>query len=550
MSGTGTDAEELIERARRWAVDDPDPDTAGQLRALVAGGRLDELADAFAGTLAFGTAGLRGRVGPGPNRMNVVVVRRAAAGLAAHLGTGRVVIGYDARHKSDLFARESARVLAGAGLQPLLLDRPLPTPVLAFAVRRLGCAAGIMVTASHNPPQDNGYKVYLDDGVQIAAPSDAAIAAQIERVGEVGDLPLSQEWQVIGEDLVDAYVAEAALVARQGGPRSLSLVSTALHGVGGPMLRRTLLAAGFAAPVPVASQEQPDPDFPGLPFPNPEEPGVMDAALALGMRLGSDAVIANDPDADRCAVAIRSRDAAVLRMLTGDELGALLGWWIIERDRSSGRSPSGVFANSIVSSRLLGRIAAAAGVEHVETLTGFKWIARVPSLRYGYEEAIGYCVAPGAVRDKDGISAAVLAAELLAALRAQDRTAQDVLDELARQHGLHATRQWSVRVQDLATIASCMRRLRAAAPASLAGSPVVEAVDLSLAGPLPPTDALRYVLADRSRVIVRPSGTEPKLKCYLEVIDDVGGDVVAAEERARDRLGALTASLGALTGLG
>ena len=537
-------------QARAWLADDPDPDTRAALRELLDGADSDELDDAFAGMLQFGTAGLRGRLGPGPNRMNVAVVRRAAAGLADYLGTGRVVIGYDARHKSDLFARDTARVLAGAGLQPLVLPRPLPTPVLAFAIRRLQCVAGIMVTASHNPPQDNGYKVYLGDGCQIVPPADEQIAAAIERVASARDLPLAEEYDVLGEEIVDAYVEAAAAVADPGGPRDLSLVFTSLHGVGGDTLRRALTAAGFADPTPVASQYLPDPDFPTVAFPNPEEPGAMDEALATAGKVGADAVIANDPDADRCAVAVPASGERGYRMLTGDELGALLGWWIIERDRRAGRATEGGFANSIVSSRLLGRIAAAAGVPHTQTLTGFKWIARADRLRFGYEEAIGYCVAPWAVRDKDGINAAVLVAEMLAALKAEGRGPQEVLDELARAHGLHATSQWSVRVAEPAMIAAAMSRLRADPPSALAGSAVIECTDLSHgADGLPPTEGLRYLTADDSRVVVRPSGTEPKLKCYLEVIQDASGSPATARQRAQDRLAALQRDIAASAGL-
>lgn len=533
---------DLLATAQAWLADDPDPDTVAQLQALIDAGDTDELTDSFAGMLQFGTAGLRGRLGPGPNRMNLAVVRRAAAGLAAHIGSGRVVIGYDARHKSDLFARDTAAVMAGAGLDALLLPRPLPTPVLAFAVGHLGCAAGVMVTASHNPPADNGYKVYLGDGSQIVPPADAQIAARIAEVSTVCDLPVSDDYVVLDEAVLDDYIAAAAAVAEPG-PRELRLVFTSLHGVGGTTLRRALVAAGFADPIPVLSQYQPDPRFPTVAFPNPEEPGAMDEALAAGAAHDADAIIANDPDADRCALAVRVADG--FRLLSGDEFGALLGWWIIERDRRTGRRTGGTFANSIVSSRLLGRIAAAAGVSHVETLTGFKWIARAPGLRFGYEEAIGYCVAPWAVRDKDGISAAVLAADMLATLKAQGITALDVLDDLAREHGLYATAPWSVRVADLQVISTAMARLREHPPRTLAGSEVVDAADLSQgSGSLPPTDGLRYLTADGSRVIVRPSGTEPKLKCYLEV-------VVPDADRAtaQQRLAALRSDIAVAAGL-
>lgn len=537
----------LLQQAQAWLADDPDPDTANDLRRLLAEGESAELADAFRGLLSFGTAGLRGQLGPGPNRMNLAVVRRAAAGLATYLGSGRVVIGYDARHKSRLFAEDSAAVFAGAGLEAVLLPEPLPTPVLAFAIRELGCAAGVMVTASHNPPADNGYKVYLGDGSQIVPPADEQIAARIAAVQSVRDLPTGA-YRVLDDQIVERYLAAAAAVADPGGPRDLKLVFTALHGVGGQTLQRALVLAGFDAPIPVPSQFDPDPNFPTVAFPNPEEPGAMDAALATGAASQADAIIANDPDADRCAVALP--DGADYRMLTGDQLGALLGWWIIERDRRAGRETTGVFANSIVSSRLLGKIAATAGVPHTETLTGFKWIARTENLRYGYEEAIGYCVAPWAVADKDGINTAVLVAELLATLRQEGRTAWDVLADLAVEHGLHATNQWSVRVSDLNVIARAMTKLRTDPPTELAGSAVVDVIDFATdATQLPATDALLLRTAADDRVIARPSGTEPKMKCYLEVIQPVADHFDRAQTLAQQRLADLQSDLAVAAGL-
>jgi len=553
------------DRALAWLDDDPDPDTRADLAVLLqradgsvsptdAGLALTELEDSFSGSLQFGTAGLRGRLGPGPNRMNAAVVRRAAAGLAAYLDSpgSTVVIGFDARHKSSLFASETAAVMAGAGLRPLVLPEPLPTPVLAFAITHLECAAGVMVTASHNPPEDNGYKVYLGDGTQIVPPADAEIAERIGEVARVADLPLGSQWETLGEEVLEAYLTAAAAVAHDGGPRNLRLVFTSLHGVGGATLRAALVAAGFPDPEPVQAQYEPDPDFPTVSFPNPEEPGAMDAALATGVEHDADAVLANDPDADRCALAIRTRDGASFRMLRGDELGALLGWWIIERDQRVGRRTAGVFANSIVSSRLLGRIAAAGGVRHEETLTGFKWIARVRDLRFGYEEALGYCVDPANVADKDGISAAVLVSEMLADLKYRGRTAQDALDDLARQHGVHATDQWAVRVSDVDLITAAMQRLRSQPPAHFGGSAVTETDDLARGWRgLPPTEGIRYVTASGDRVIVRPSGTEPKIKAYLEVVQSVGeaGSLTQAAETAHHRLQSLRKDIAAASGL-
>jgi len=548
---------ELIERARAWAADDPDHETRAELEALLEQGESEELADRFDGTLEFGTAGLRGELGAGSNRMNRVVVSRAAAGLAAYLkenGAGRdasVVIGYDARHNSDVFARDTAEVMTGAGIRALVMPRPLPTPLLAYAIRDLGCIAGVMVTASHNPPQDNGYKVYLGDGSQIVPPADAEIAACIAAVGALADIPHGGGGEVLGEDLVERYeqtvaalVAGGDLTARQ----DLKVVYTPMHGVGGTTVQRVLELAGFRPPHEPPAQAQPDPDFPTVSFPNPEEPGAMDLAMALAAEVGADLVVANDPDADRCAVGLPVGDRAQAgshswQMLRGDEVGALLAHHLLSQGKQ------GVYAQSIVSSSLLGTMAAAAGQPHQETLTGFKWIGRIPGLAFGYEEALGYCVDPDHVKDKDGVSALLLVCELAATVKAQGRTLRDVLDDIARTHGLHATDQLSVRFSDLAEIPATMARLRESPPTSLGGLAVERLDDLSLGTPdLPPTDGLRYTLAVGARVIVRPSGTEPKVKCYLEVVVPVedgpeGGDVDAARISAVGRLDAITADL-------
>ena len=545
-----TDAtlDDLLARAAAWLADDPDPATRGELRAVIDAARtvgpgdvaaVDDLADRFAGTLQFGTAGLRGILGAGPNRMNRAVVIRAAAGLTAYLQqrghAPLVVVGFDARHNSDRFARDTAAVVTAAGGRALLLPRPLPTPVLAFAIRHLGADAGVMVTASHNPPRDNGYKVYLGDGSQIVPPADAEIAACIDAVGSVASVRRAGEgWTVLGEEVVDAYLDAVVSVVGPGTPRELSVVHTAMHGVGGEVVVRAFARAGFPPPVVVEEQAAPDPDFPTLAFPNPEEPGAMDLALALARRVGPDVVIASDPDADRCAVAVpdpaaaTAEDPAGWRMLRGDEVGVLLGAHVLARGVDPD-GPHAVLARSIVSSRLLGTMAEAAGLPGVETLTGFKWIGRVPRLRYGYEEAIGYCVDPAHVADKDGISAALLVAEMVAGLRAQGRTLLDALDDLARRHGVYATDALSVRVTDLSLIGEVMARLRASRPTEIGGVAVVRIDDLAEGGGgLPPTDGLRYLLADATRVIVRPSGTEPKLKVYSEAIVPVGGGTAGA----------------------
>ncbi|WP_407078308.1 phospho-sugar mutase [Streptomyces sp. NPDC005435] len=541
--------DELIARARAWLAEDPDPETRAELAALLDAGDTDELAARFSGTLQFGTAGLRGELGAGPMRMNRAVVIRAAAGLAAYLKAkgqpdGLVVIGYDARHKSADFARDTAAVITGAGLRAAVLPRPLPTPVLAYAIRHLGAAAGVEVTASHNPPRDNGYKVYLGDGSQIVPPADAEIAAEIDAVAALAGVPRPESgWEILGDEVLDAYLARTDAVLAKDSARTARTVYTAMHGVGKDVLLAAFARAGFPEPVLVAEQAEPDPDFPTVAFPNPEEPGAMDLAFAAARATDPDLVIANDPDADRCAVAVR--DGAGWRMLRGDEVGALLAEHLVRR------GARGTFAESIVSSSLLGRIAERAGVPYEETLTGFKWIARVEGLRFGYEEALGYCVDPEGVRDKDGITAALLITELASELKEQGRTLTDLLDDIAVTYGLHATDQLSVRVEDLSVIADAMRRLREHPPTRLAGLPVTSAEDLTRGtATLPPTDGLRYTL-DGARVIVRPSGTEPKLKCYLEVVLPVPThrDLPSARAKATDLLTAIKRDLSEAAGI-
>ncbi|HWM73183.1 MAG TPA: phospho-sugar mutase [Nocardioides sp.] len=545
------DVDVLLDRARSWAAADPDEHTRAELEALIgeveAGGDAADLSDRFTGTLEFGTAGLRGALGAGPNRMNRVVVSRAAAGLASYLreqgASGGVVIGYDARHNSDVFARDTAEVMTGAGFPAHVLPRPLPTPLLAFSIRELGCVAGVMVTASHNPPQDNGYKVYLGDGSQIVPPADAEISRHIAAIGRLSDVPRGEPGVVLGEDIVDNYLDTVADLAGDG-PRDLRIVYTPLHGVGGTSVIQVLETAGFDAPQVVEQQEQPDPDFPTVSFPNPEEPGAMDLAMALAERTDADLVVANDPDADRCAAAVPGLHG--WRMLRGDEVGALLAHHLL----SSGRT--GTYAASIVSSSLLGKQAAAAGQKYVETLTGFKWISRVPDLAFGYEEALGYCVDPEHVRDKDGVSALLMLCELAAQAKGDGRSLTDLLDDIALEHGLHATDQLSLRVRDLTLIAGAMQRLRDTPPTTLGGLEVQQVEDLSAgSGDLPPTDGLRYRLADGARVIVRPSGTEPKIKAYLEVVLPVDPEdgVEAARIAAAGRLDALRNDVKAAMGL-
>ncbi|AYY14416.1 phospho-sugar mutase [Actinobacteria bacterium YIM 96077] len=584
---------DVLDQARSWLVDDPDPATRAELQALIdraAAGSPDafaELGDRFSGFLTFGTAGLRGVLGAGPNRMNRSVVIRAASGLASYLHAmrepvrgeqHRVVVGYDARHGSHTFALDTAAVLTAAGIEAWLMPRQLPTPALAFAIRHLAADAGVMVTASHNPPRDNGYKVYLggpDGGSQIVAPIDAEIASYIHDVHFTTHVRRATDgWHTVDEETIDAYVTSVARMAAnprsapdvtggdtpgvgvaatepgQDGRRDLRIVLTSLHGVGGELAVDALARAGFGDVHPVPEQADPDPDFPTVAFPNPEEPGALDLAIDLASRVGADLILANDPDADRLAVAVPVAHTPGWQILHGDEVGALLGFHLA-RSGTDGEHPQRVFVNTIVSSRLLGRIAAAHGIDHVETLTGFKWISRVPGITYGYEEALGYCVDPQSVRDKDGLSAAVLFADLAAATKAAGRTLWDVLDDLARTHGVHATEPLSIRVEDTKHIADAMRRLRRNPPAELAGSPVTARHDLSTGvDGLPPTDGVRYVTADDSRVIVRPSGTEPKVKCYLEAVVPVSdGDLDHARSVAGTRIASMRTDIGAALGL-
>jgi len=537
----------VLEEARAWADADPHPGDRAEIEALIEAENWSELGLRFAGPLTFGTAGLRGPLRAGPSGMNAAVVTRAAAGLARYLADtghagGGVVIGFDARRRSDEFAHVSAAVLAGAGFAVQVLPKPLPTPVLCFAVRHLGCAAGVMVTASHNPPDDNGYKVYLGDGAQLLPPADREIEAAIAATGPAREVPLSDEWLTLGDDVQSDYVAavvEALEPARVPSRRELVVAYTAMHGVGAETTRAVFAAAGLAEPVSVREQDSPDPAFPTVAFPNPEEPGATDLLKALATRIGADVAIAEDPDADRCAVVCGGRQ------LTGDEVGALLADWLLRR------GVRGAYASSLVSGSLMHVIAAAAGQPSAETPTGFKWIIRAGSpetpLVFGYEEAIGYAVSPSVARDKDGISAALAVALLTAELKADGRTLLDRLDELATEHGLFVTGQLSVRVDDLSLISSAMERLRAQPPSTLLGRPVAYA-DLALQNP--PVDAVR-LLGDGVRVIVRPSGTEPKLKAYLETVVPVHEDagLIAARGRGEDELDQLRAEMSAALGL-
>ncbi|MFY9232554.1 MAG: phospho-sugar mutase [Candidatus Nanopelagicales bacterium] len=550
-----SDTTSLVEQARAWQRDDCDPAMRAALDVAIdrveAGdtAAAEDLCDAFDGTLQFGTAGLRGAVGPGPNRMNEVVVVRAAAGLADFLlqsGGGSVVIGHDARHGSEQFARASAEILSGAGLTVLMLPPLAPTPVLAYAIRELGCAAGVMVTASHNPQRDNGYKVYLGDGMQIVSPADAQISeaiAQVTERGPVATLPRSDAWTRLGDETLQSYVRKTAALVDMSESGPVRVAYTPLHGVGGPTFLQVLTNAGISAPTVVRSQFDPDPNFGGMPFPNPEEPGVMDAVLALAEQEGCDVAVANDPDADRCAIGVPSPDG--WRMLTGDEVGWLLGWWIASGNRRQGGR--NVLAQSIVSGSMLEAIAADAGLPYAQTLTGFKWIARVPDLAFGYEEALGYCVDPAAVRDKDGISAGLMFIEMVGSLALRGATVLDVLDDLAVRHGVYATGQVAVRHADPTVIRDIMSALRLSPPSSLGGLDVTAIDDLERPEDgLPPTDGLRIALRGGNRVIIRPSGTEAKVKAYLQSRVEVKGDLDAARSQAETQLSTMRDSVAQL----
>jgi phosphomannomutase len=553
---------ELQARAEAWMALDPDPATRAELAGLVARGDDAGLAACFDRPLQFGTAGLRGPLGAGPARMNRAVVRATTAGLARWVAdqgpaaaAAGIVVGRDARHGSAAFAADVAEVASALGVRVHVLPAPLPTPITAWAVRALGAAAGVMVTASHNPAGDNGYKVYLADGAQVVPPHDAAIAdaaaaAGVVPAGSAGAGPVG----TVAAGVLDAYRAEAIGLLDPEGPRAVRAVYTPMHGVGGAVLPALMAEAGFDPPAVVAEQAEPDPDFPTVAFPNPEEPGALDLALALAVRTGADVVLANDPDADRLAVAVPGRDG-VWRVLTGDELGILLAVRCIEATSGPGR----LVATTIVSSTMLGALAAETGVAYEETLTGFKWIARAATKRpghrliFGYEEALGYAVGD-AVADKDGLSAALVVAEMVAGGRAGGPSLLDRLDALAARLGVHLTAQWSRRAEGpdaMATLAAVVASWREDPPATLAGLPVTAAVDLAAgAGGLPPTDGVLLRLGAHGRVVLRPSGTEPKLKAYLEVTTAPPGPDRLDETRrnARRRLEGLRRDVARLAG--
>ncbi|MFD1201863.1 phospho-sugar mutase [Leucobacter albus] len=581
--------EALLQRARNWAAHDIDPVTQAEAERWIAQASAGdepaaaELAEAFAGRLAFGTAGLRGRLGAGPARMNRVVVSQTSAGFAAFLlaraargetsSPPSVVIGYDARVNSDVFARDAAEIMAGAGVRVTLLPEHGPTPLVAFAVRHLDASAGIMVTASHNPPRDNGYKVYLGDadaGSQIVPPDDSAIAALIDiaATGPVAELPRSTEYALAGPDIADTYVTRTASSLLAGFPVThdgrtlntevpLRIVYTAMHGVGAELSNRVLLASGLPLPTPVPEQHEPDGNFPTVDFPNPEEPGALDLAFRTAREIGAELIIAHDPDADRLAVALPHLDEeSGYRRLTGNELGLLLGWRAAERamqDAEERKVPlTGTLACTIVSSPALSAVAKDYGLDYAETLSGFKWVSRVPNLVFGFEEALGYLTQPHVVLDKDGISAGADAIAMARWAKGRGTDIWGLLEEATDRFGHFASSQITLRLDSMAAASELAAKIRTAPPTAFGVRAVQSSADLLEPGLAEvPANVLRYDLADGSRVMIRPSGTEPKLKLYLDTFSEKGKASkrrAAAERALRELESDVTAFLEGLQG--
>jgi len=529
--------EELKAKASAWLNQDPDPVTRAELQELIDNDDLAGLDSRFHTRLEFGTAGLRGELGAGPNRMNRVLVAQTAAGLGQYLlnqnSKASVVIGFDGRVNSDVFAKDSAEVLTGMGIEVLLLDEMGPTPLVSFATRYLNLSAGIMVTASHNPPRDNGYKVYLGgdfNGSQIISPVDNEIAEEIAKISKTqtfDELPKSENYKIIGPEIRAAYLDSALLAGGKSDGNPLKIVYTPMHGVGYATIEPLFESSGSEALIAVPEQVAPDGNFPTVAFPNPEEKGALDLAMALAAKENADLIIANDPDADRVALALPTPNG--WQRLTGDQVGLILA------DEIASKTVTGVLACSIVSSSVLAKVAKHHGLDFKATLTGFKWISKIPNLIFGYEEALGYCIDPDHVADKDGISAALMLANIARREKARGRTLWDLLDNLGQRYGFYATGQISIRVSDLSIISKAMQSIRTNPPQTLAGLPAVF-TDMSLGSPeLMPTDGLRFDLADGRRVIIRPSGTEPKLKCYLEAVAD-------SKSGAQELLGSLEQS--------
>ena len=536
----GITMDALFTTAQNWLNQDPDQETRAELEQLIAeakAGKADaqaELANRFNGRLQFGTAGLRGRLQAGSMGMNRVLVAQAAGGLAEYLkGYDKepsIVIGYDGRKNSDVFARDTAEIMAGAGIKAYLLPRKLPTPVLAYAIQYFDTTAGVMVTASHNPPEDNGYKVYLgkaNGGGQIVSPADKEIAALIDKVaaGNIADLPRSQNFTVLSDEIVDAYIAKTASLAKEPAC-DINYVYTAMHGVGYEVLSKTLAKAGLPQPHIVAEQVWPDGTFPTVNFPNPEEKGALDLAIEVAKKHNAEFIIANDPDADRLAVALPDA-AGNWKPLHGNVIGCYLGWYLAKQYHAQGKK--GVLACSLVSSPALAEIAKKYGFDSEETLTGFKYIGKVNGLLFGFEEALGYLVDPDKVRDKDGISAAIVFLDLVRSLKKEGKTLADYAADFTKEFGAYVSGQISIRVSDLSEIGKLMSALRHNPPAEVGGFKVATFLDHTKTDRQ--SDILVFVLENGSRLIARPSGTEPKIKFYLDArgTDPKNADEVLAQ---------------------
>ena len=536
-----TELAKLIALAKNWQAQDPDAETREELESLISQGDEPGLADRFGSRLGFGTAGLRGELGAGPNRMNRVLVAQAAVGIARYLKANfddpSCVIGFDARKNSDVFAKDSAEILTGLGVRTFLYDSLVATPMVAYAVRELGCSSGIMVTASHNPPADNGYKVFDHTGSQIIPPMDALIAEEIEKFADkeqVSNLARANDYSAVPANIsLDYLQGVSSLLNRHSERKPIKIVYSAMHGVGSEFIEKIFELSGMDPLIQVTAQQVPDGSFPTVAFPNPEEPGAMDLSMETAKASNADLVMANDPDADRLCVAYRDAHGDYVQ-LTGDELGLLLSEELAGRAKREGIT--GSLACSIVSSSAIGKVAQHYGLGFSQTLTGFKWVGRVPNLIFGYEEALGYCVDSKRVRDKDGLSAALVVADIASTLASQGYTIGDQLEKLSQRYGYFATGQISFRVKDLSIIENLMTRLRANPLPELAGSSVAFTDFLNGWGEFPGTDAIQFDLADGRRVIVRPSGTEPKLKCYLQAIGDTSKNSQALLAELRDAM--------------
>jgi len=536
-----TELAKLIALAKNWQAQDPDAETREELESLISQGDEPGLADRFGSRLGFGTAGLRGELGAGPNRMNRVLVAQAAVGIARYLKANfddpSCVIGFDARKNSDVFAKDSAEILTGLGVRTFLYDSLVATPMVAYAVRELGCSSGIMVTASHNPPADNGYKVFDHTGSQIIPPMDALIAEEIEEFADreqVSNLARTNNYSAVPANIsLDYLQGVSSLLNRHSERKPIKIVYSAMHGVGSEFIEKIFELSGMDPLIQVTAQQVPDGSFPTVAFPNPEEPGAMDLSMETAKASNADLVMANDPDADRLCVAYRDAHGDYVQ-LTGDELGLLLSEELAGRAKREGIT--GSLACSIVSSSAIGKVAEHYGLGFSQTLTGFKWVGRVPNLIFGYEEALGYCVDSKRVRDKDGLSAALVVADIASTLASQGYTIGDQLEKLSQRYGYFATGQISFRVKDLSIIENLMTRLRANPLLELAGSSVTFTDFLNGWGEFPGTDAIQFDLADGRRVIVRPSGTEPKLKCYLQAIGDTSKHSQALLAELRDAM--------------